>query len=64
MFGEILHDMIQEKPKFPNWLEVLCSSLNCSSQFCSELDSHLARQAQILAGINVSAIANLVGWAR
>lgn len=45
--------MTQQKPDFPDWLEILCSSLNCSPQFRFELNSQLAKQAQILAGINV-----------
>jgi hypothetical protein len=45
--------MKQQKPNWPDWLELLCSSLNCSPQFRSELDSQLAQQASILASINV-----------
>lgn len=45
--------MTQHKPNWPDWLELLCSSLNCSPHFRQELDRQLAQQANILAGINV-----------
>ena len=42
-----------QKPDWPDWLELICSKLNCSPKFREALDQQLAEQAYILAGIDV-----------
>lgn len=39
--------------KNPKWLSLLCSTLNCSDNFCELLDLQLARQIYIQTGIDI-----------